>query len=127
METKKSTFAALAAIAAMNPDGYTVDAKTLQPITRGYSVAVKGTQDSFEAAGLRHVIDYQAKHPECQAFGGWLDSETGLYYYDACIIVGTKAEAMALAKENAQIAFFCLHELQEYNHDGTPRKEENKD
>lgn len=127
MKTKKTTFAALAAIAALNPDGYTVDAKTLQPITRGYSVAVKGTQDSFEAAGLRHVIDYQAKHPECQAFGGWLDSETDLYYYDACIIVDTKAEAMALAKENAQIAFFCLHELQEYNQDGMIRvSEENK-
>jgi len=31
---------------------------------------------------------------------------------------------MALAKENAQIAFFCLHELQEYNQDGTIRVSE---
>lgn len=106
MKTNRTTFAALTAIAALNPDGYTVDAKNLQPITRGYSVAVKGTQNSFEAAGLQHVIEYQAKHPECQAFGGWLDSQTGLFFYDACIIVSTKAEAMALAKENSQIAFF---------------------
>ena len=126
MKTNKTTFAALAAIAAVNPDGYTVNAETLKPITSGYSVAVAGTQDSFGPEGLAHVIAYQAAHKECQAFGGWLDSETGRYYYDACVIVDTKAEAMALAKENKQIAFFCLHELKEYNQDGTERKEENK-
>lgn len=124
---KANKFTALAAIAALNPEGFTVDAQTLQPITTGYSVAVKGTQNSFEAAGLRHVIAYQAEHKECQAFGGWLDNKTGLYYFDACIIVGTKKEAMALAKENKQIAFFCLHELQEYNQDGTIRVSENED
>lgn len=117
----KTLFSALATIAVLNPEGYTVNAQTLCPVTYGYVVAVQGTQNSFGDAGLQRVIDYQAKHPECTAFGGWLDDKTGLYYYDACIIVSTQSEAMALAKANEQIAFFCLHELQEYNTDGTKR------
>ena len=112
----------LASIAALNPEGYTVDAQTLQPVTSGYVVAVKGTQNSFGDSGLRRVVDYQRTHKECTAFGGWLDTETGLYYYDACIIVPTLGEAMALAKVNEQIAFFCLDNYKEYNQDGTERK-----
>lgn len=112
----------LATIAALNPEGYTVDAQTLQPVTSGYVVAVKGTQNSFGDSGLRRVVEYQRAHKECTAFGGWLDSESGLYYYDACVIVSTLGEAMALAKANEQIAFFCLDNFTEYNQDGTERK-----
>lgn len=112
----------LASIAALNPEGYTVDAQTLQPVTSGYVVAVKGTQNSFGDSGLRRVVEYQRTHQECTAFGGWLDSESGLYYYDACVIVPTLGEAMALAKANEQIAFFCLDNYTEYNQDGTERK-----
>ncbi len=117
----RTIFKTLATIAVLNPEGYTVNARTLEPITQGYSVAVQGTQNSFGDAGLQRVIDYQAMHPECSAFGGWLNTKNGLYYYDACIIVSTKSEAIALAKANKQISFFCLHELQEYNADGTKR------
>lgn len=112
----------LATIAANNVEGYTVNAHTLQPVTSGYVVAVKATQNSFGPDGLRRVVEYQRTHQEIAAFGGWLDSETGLYYYDACIIVPTMAEAIALAKVNDQIAFFCLDNLTEYNQDGTERK-----
>lgn len=112
----------LASIAALNPEGYTVDAQTLQPVTSGYVVAVKGTQNSFGDSGLRRVVEYQREHKECTAFGGWLDTETGLYYYDACIIVPTLSEAMALAKANEQIAFFCLDNFAEYNQDGSERR-----
>lgn len=112
----------LATIAANNVDGYTVNAYTLQPVKSGYVVAVKATQNSFGPDGLRRVVEYQRTHQEIAAFGGWLDSETGLYYYDACIIVPTMAEAIALAKANDQIAFFCLDNLTEYNQDGTERQ-----
>ena len=112
----------LATIAALNPEGYTVDAQTLQPVTSGYVVAVKGTQNSFGDSGLRRVVEYQRTHQECTAFGGWLDTESGLYYFDACVIVPTLGEAMALAKANEQIAFFCLDNFTEYNQDGTKRK-----
>lgn len=111
---KKLTIAALAAIAAANPEGFTVDAKTLQPVTSGYAVAVKATQNSFNAEGLALVVDYAATDSEVTAFGGWLDSETGLFYYDAVIIVETLEDARQIATREDQLAFYCLHEMKEY-------------
>lgn len=113
---------ALATIAANNVEGYTVNAHTLQPVASGYVVAVKATQNSFGPDGLRRVVEYQRTHQEIAAFGGWLDSVTGLYYYDACIIVPTMAEAIALAKANEQFAFFCLNNMKEYDQNGNERK-----
>ena len=56
---KASTkIAAIAAIAAVNPEGFTVNAKTLQPVTSGYAVAVKATQNSFNVEGLATVVEY---------------------------------------------------------------------
>ena len=48
---KKSILTSLATIAAANPAGFTVNAQTLQPVTSGYVVAVKGTQNSFGSCG----------------------------------------------------------------------------
>lgn len=115
-------FSTLLVIATSNPNGYTVDAETLQPLTAGYVVAVKGTQNSFGPAGLRRVVEYQRTHKEITAFGGWLDNKSGLYYFDACVIVPTIDEAIALAKANEQIAFFCLDNFTEYDQNGNERK-----
>lgn len=100
-------FAALTTIATANADGYTVNAKTLQPITTGYAVAVSETQNSFGPEGLAKVIKYVQDHPEVDAFGGWYNSEEGQYYYDATIIVPSKSEAIELARANKQLAFFA--------------------
>lgn len=119
---KKSILTSLVAIATSNPEGFTVNAHTLQPIKSGYVVAAKGTQNSFGTAGLRRVVEYQRTHKESTAFGGWLDEKTGLYYFDACVIVSTIGEAIALAKANEQIAFFCLDNFTEYDQNGNERK-----
>lgn len=119
---KSTLLKALAIIAAANPAGFTVNAQTLQPVLTGYVVAVKGTQNSFGTSGLRRVVEYQSTHKEVNVFGGWLDKKSGLYYYDACIIVRTIGEAMTLAKKNEQIAFFCLDNGKEYNQDGSERQ-----
>ena len=112
---KASTkIAAIAAIAAVNPEGFTVNAKTLQPVTSGYAVAIKATQNSFNTEGLAAVVEYAANHAEITAVGGWLDSETGAYYYDAVVIVKTEYEARAIAEREDQKAFYCLHEKKEY-------------
>lgn len=55
---KNSILTSLLAIATSNPEGFTVNAHTLQPVTSGYVVAVKGTQNSFGPAGLRRVVEY---------------------------------------------------------------------
>lgn len=118
---KNLIISALAAIAAQNPEGYTVNAATLQPMTSGYAVALAVTQDSFGAEGLAKVVDVIAKMQnqgeasrfDSLAFGGWYDSKSGRYYYDATVIVKNRTEALELARVNGQLAIFDLDNLEE--------------
>lgn len=120
--TTTQLFTALTAIATTNTDGYTVNAKTLQPITTGYAVAVAATQNSFGPEGLAKVIQYVQDHPEVDAFGGWYNSKDEQYYYDATIIVPTKSEAIELARINTQLAFYCLDNGKAYDQDGNEKE-----
>lgn len=110
---KELLFSMLSAVAANNKEGYTVDAATLQPITKGYAVAVAATQNSFGPEGLVRVIEYARTHKEVNAFGGWYNEDNGLYYYDAVIIADSLADALELGKSNAQIAIFDLQNMKE--------------
>ena len=108
-----SVLIALAAIAMNNKDGFTVNAATLQPVKRGYAVAVADTQNSFGFEGLVNVVKYVSEHPEVNAFGGWYNSENNMYYYDATVIVDDLATAKELGRINNQIAIFDLANLTE--------------
>lgn len=110
----------VAAIAAMSPEGFTVDAANLQPVTTGFAVALKRTQNSFGAEGLAKVAnvieELQASgnlNGRTLAFGGWYDSESGFYYYDATVIFQDRAEAIEAGRANDQIAIFDLANLEE--------------
>lgn len=109
---KSILIASLLQIASANKEGFTVDAKTLQPINEGFAVACKETQNSFNAAGLESVVDYVIKN-NIQAFGGWYNSENGRFYFDATTIVNDRAKAIELGRINEQIAIFNLSELEE--------------
>lgn len=109
----KTLAVTLAAVAAANPAGYTVDARTLEPLTSGYAVAVAATQNSFGPEGLQRVIEYAGTHKEIAAFGGWLDEKSGRYYYDAVVICQDFTDAFELARVNEQIAFFDLANAKE--------------
>lgn len=118
---KNLIISALAAIAVQNPEGYTVNAANLQPITSGYAVALAVTQDSFGPEGLAKVVDViermqnqgEAFRFDGLAFGGWYDSKSGRYYYDATVIVRDRTEALELARVNGQLAIFDLDNLEE--------------
>lgn len=110
---KKELCTALTAIAAMSPEGFTVDSKTLQPVTAGYCVACKETQNSFGRAGLEKVIDFVTSTAGVNAFGGWYDNESGFFYWDATIVLQDKDEAIRLGRLNGQIAIFDLYNLEE--------------
>ena len=118
---KNLVISSVAAIAAINPEGFTVNAATLQPITSGHAVALAVTQDSFGAEGLAKVVDVIAKMQnqgeasrfDGLAFGGWYDSKSGRYYYDSTVIVKDRMEALELARVNGQIAIFDLDNLEE--------------
>ncbi len=104
---------ALTKIAAANPDGFTVDAITLEPITKGFAVSVEATQNSFGAEGLSKVIDYVTSHDGINAYGGWLNSDNNAYYYDATIVCKTREEAEAFGRLNHQTAIFDLENMEE--------------
>lgn len=117
---KNLVISSVAAIAAMSPEGFTVDAANLQPVTTGFAVAMKQTQNSFGAEGLAKVAnvieELQASgnlNGRTLAFGGWYDSESGFYYYDATIIFQDREEAIEAGRANEQIAIFDLANLEE--------------
>lgn len=104
---------ALAAIAIANKDGFTVNAANLQPVKKGYAVAVADTQNSFGFSGLTNVVKYVSENPELNAFGGWYNSENNMYYFDATVIVDNLVTAKELGRINKQIAIFDLANLKE--------------
>lgn len=108
-----SILVALATIAINNKEGFTVSAANLQPVKKGYAVAVADTQNSFGSKGLLNVIKYVLKHPEINAFGGWYNTENNMYYFDATVIVNDLAVAKELGRINKQIAIFDLANLEE--------------
>ena len=110
---REELFTKLKEVAKANPNGYTVDAKTLQPLTSGYVVAVAETQKSFNDEGLYKVVDYVMTHSEINAYGGWLDSSTNCYHYDATMVFADRDDAIAFGKESGQIAIFDLNTMTE--------------
>lgn len=107
----KELFFAVAAIAAQNPHGFTISLETLEPVKNGYCIALAETQNSFGAVGLEKVLTVaQQKNT---AVGGWYDSKSGLYYYDAVIVCDSLEDALLLGKLNNQIAIFDLNAKQE--------------
>lgn len=109
MKKLQNTVIAIENIAKKNPNGFTVD-HNLRPITKGYSVATKHTQNSFGLTGLAHVVAI-ALFQNLEGFdgvGGWLNTENGKYYYDAIKIFHNEAEANFFAWQNEQISFYDL-------------------
>lgn len=104
---------AIATVAAANAEGFTINAATLAPVTTGYAVAVKDTQNSFGFAGMVEVYKYIQNHPEVNSVGGWFNSDNGKFYFDATIVVNDLATALELGRANDQIAIFDLNTLTE--------------
>lgn len=82
--------------------------------TSGYCVALAATQNSHGPEGLARVIELiESGTTRAEYVGGWLDQESGLYYYDATVVVDNLAEAIELGRLNGQIAIFCLDTMEE--------------
>lgn len=102
----------VAAFAANHPEGFTYNIETSQDQTTGFAVACKETQNSFGNDGLERVANFVLEN-KVVCIGGWCDVESGLYYYDATIIVDTLEKAILLGRLNEQIAVFDLNTMQE--------------
>ena len=85
-------------MANQNPLGFTVDLTTLKKIAGGISVAYLETQNSFGDEGLEKV-------------GGWLDEDSGYFYFDSVRIFTNLEAAIQFGRENKQIAIFDITNL----------------
>ena len=116
-------FSKLKEIAEKNPDGFTVDLLSLDPIpNKGYVVAFTNeTLDYWEykthierwwLLASEEIKKYLVEHPYSKAplitIGGWRNPEDGKYYVDMGLVVFNKEYAIELGKKYHQKAIFHL-------------------
>lgn len=96
-------------MANQNPLGFTVDLTTLKKVTGGISVAYLETQNSFGDEGLEKVLQHAITHDK--KVGGWLDEDSGYFYFDSVRIFTNPEAAIQFGRENKQIAIFDITNL----------------
>ena len=93
-----------------HPQGFTVDLQG-NHITTGFAVARLETQNSHGEQGAARVLAYATEN-NCY-IGGWLDTETNKYYFDAVDVYTSESQAIAIAIKREQIAVYDLEEDEE--------------
>ena len=91
-----------------HPDGFTLDIRTMQEPTEGIAVSYAATQGSHTRASLAKVVAHALGHDGY--VGGWLDSESGLYYFDSSRLFPEeqRGEALRFAQENGQQTVYVI-------------------
>ena len=101
-----------------HPDGFTIDVRTMTEPTEGIAVSYAATQNSHSRESLTFVVNHALEHDGY--VGGWLDTESGLYYFDSTKIFTEDQleEALQFARENGQSAVYVLSTGEEIRVDG---------
>lgn len=91
-----------------HPDGFTLELSTMTEPTQGIAVAYEATQGSHSRESLDRVIRHARWHDGY--VGGWLDTESGLYYFDSTKLFPEDQleAAMEFGRKNGQLAFFII-------------------
>ena len=91
-----------------HPDGFTLNISTWEMPTEGIAVSYAATQDRHDREDLDFVISHAQSHEGY--VGGWLDTETGRYYFDSVRVFpeDSLTQACQFGRENAQIAIYIL-------------------
>lgn len=89
-------------------DGFTLNISTWEMPTEGIAVAYSATQDRHDRDDLEFVVSHARSHGGY--VGGWLDTETGRYYFDSVRVFPEDSivQASQFGRENAQIAIYIL-------------------
>lgn len=91
-----------------HPGGFTLNISTWEMPTEGIAVAYSATQDRHDRDDLEFVVSHARTHGGY--IGGWLDTETGRYYFDSVRVFpeDSLTQASQFGRENAQIAIYIL-------------------
>lgn len=95
----------LLTIAAENPKGFTVTIPDCEPVTTGYAIGHRDTQNRFGEKGLKKVVEHSLQ--TTGVVGGW-KGYNNRYYFDTVIITSDGHEAIDLKAEHRQTAIYHL-------------------
>lgn len=95
-------------IAFGNPAGFTISLEGYKPVKSGICVAYAATQNSHSAESLAKVIAHAQAHSG--VVGGWLDTESSLYYFDSVKVFAPSqlSEALEFAIQENQLAIYDI-------------------
>ena len=88
-----------------NPKGFTVTLPDLEPVTSGWCIGHKETQNCFGPKGLRKAMKHCLE--TTKIFGGWKGYH-GKYYFDTVMITHDSQEARDLKYEHKQVAIYNI-------------------
>lgn len=90
------------AFSQANPDGFTLDIRTMTEPAEGIAVSYAATQNSHSRDQLDKVVSHALQHEGY--VGGWLNPEDGLYYFDSTKLFPENdlKGALQFGKENGQ-------------------------
>lgn len=91
-----------------HPDGFTLDIRTWTEPSEGIAVSYAATQNSHSRESLEKVVTHALAHEGY--VGGWLDIETGLYYFDSTRLFPEDSldAAIQFGKANGQLSVYIL-------------------
>lgn len=91
-----------------HPDGFTVDVRTMIEPAAGIAVSYAATQGSHSRESLASVVTHALEHDGY--VGGWLDTESGLYYFDSTKLFPEDQleEALEFARANGQQVVYII-------------------
>lgn len=91
-----------------HPDGFTISISDFTEPTEGIAVSYDATQGCHSRESLPKVIEHARQHDGY--VGGWLDTDSGLYYFDSSRLFteDQRDAAIAFGKENRQIAIYVI-------------------
>ena len=105
-----------------NPDGFTIDPITLEPVSDGFAVAPLKQAEIIVGETLPEevLLGYIEDNKDISRainrpvyLGGWFDGESRQYFLDNALIVPTAEEALYIAEAADQLAIFNLNTLEE--------------
>ena len=91
-----------------NPDGFTLDIRSMSVPKEGIAVSYAATQGSHSREKLDFVVRHALQHDGY--VGGWLNTENDLYYFDSTRLFPEDklADALKFGKDNGQTSAFIL-------------------
>lgn len=91
-----------------HPDGFTIHIPDFTEPTYGIAVSYAATQNSHSKESLPKVITHAQQHDAY--VGGWLDTDSGLYYFDSTKLFpeDEREQAIAFGKENGQLSAYVI-------------------